>query len=503
MAQASVDIVIPVLNEERAIEGSLRRLAAYLSAECPYDWCITVVDNGSADRTWELANEYGLSDTRIRAFRLGRRGRGGALKAAWATSTADVVAYMDVDLSTDLGSLMPLLEPIVDGTADISIGSRLDPGAVIERSIQREVISRIYNIITRTFLGYSVRDAQCGFKAIRSNLARELIPHIEDNGWFFDTELLTIAWRQGCRIHEVPVHWVEDDDSRVRIMRTAVEDLRGIWRLFRSRNRPLVTRQAATSKDISGRAGSKAAAEELLPVDFDTYAAEYEAAVDQSVSFTGRNAAFFAERKVDILEAIVLPKVGPLHSLSVLDVGCGTGTTDRVLMPRVGGLHGVDISEEMLAKARINVPNADYAWYDGEKLPFTDGIFDAAIAICVLHHVPVSNRFKFVSEMVRVVRPGGVVAIFEHNPMNPLTRRAVNSCELDADAVLVPSREALDLLRESSESEPSLRHFLFSPLGGTAGRALDTSLQRLPLGGQYAAWVQRGSEGTEEHPSPS
>lgn len=496
MAQASVDIVIPVLNEERAIEGSLRTLAAYLSAECPYDWCITVVDNGSADRTWELANAYGLSDTRIRAFRLGRRGRGGALKAAWATSTADVVAYMDVDLSTDLESLMPLLEPIVDGTADISIGSRLDPGAVIERSLQREVISRIYNIITRTFLGYRVRDAQCGFKAMRSSLARELIPHIEDNGWFFDTELLTLAWRRGCRIHEVPVRWVEDDDSRVRIVQTAVDDLRGIWRLFRTRNRPLATSRVAASSD-SGHSGSSAA-EDVRAVDFDTYAAEYEAAVDQSVSFTGRNAAFFAERKVDILETIVLPDVGPLDTLSVLDVGCGTGTTDRALVPRVGSLHGVDISEEMLAKARINVPNADYSWYDGEKLPFGDGTFDAAVAICVLHHVPVSNRFKFVSEMVRVVRPGGVVAIFEHNPMNPLTRRAVNSCELDIDAVLVPSRGALELLGEASESEPCLRHFLFSPLGGTAGRAIDNGLRRLPLGGQYAAWVRPRPKVTQE-----
>jgi ubiquinone/menaquinone biosynthesis C-methylase UbiE len=160
-------------------------------------------------------------------------------------------------------------------------------------------------------------------------------------------------------------------------------------------------------------------------------------------------------------------------------------------MPRVGSLHGVDISEEMLAKARVNVPNAAYSWYDGDKLPFMDEIFDAAVAICVLHHVPISNRFKFVSEMVRVVRPGGVVAIFEHNPLNPLTRRAVNSCELDADAVLLSSREALELLHEGAESEPNLRHFLFSPLGGTAGRMLDNGLKRLPLGGQYAAWVQR------------
>ncbi len=494
MAQASVDITIPVLNEEKAIEGSLHTLAAYLTAECSYDWCITVVDNGSTDKTWQLANALASSDARIRAFRLGRRGRGGALKAAWSTSTADVVAYMDVDLSTDLASLRPLLEPIVDGKADVSIGSRLAPGAKIKRSVQREVISRIYNVITRQFLGYGVHDAQCGFKAVRSSVARDLIPQIEDNEWFFDTELLVLAWRRGLRINEVAVQWVEDNDSRVRIMRTAFDDLRGIWRLFRSRKVGPAAGQRALPADPEAYVSSKFATEEDRPVDFDTYAAGYEAAVDQSVSFTGRNAAFFAERKVDILESIVSPVVGPLRGLSVLDVGCGTGTTDRVLMPRVGRLQGVDISEEMLAKARINVPSAGYSWYDGEKVPFGDQTFDAVVAICVLHHVPISNRFKFVSEMVRVVRPGGVVAVFEHNPMNPLTRRAVNSCDLDVDAVLLPSRETIELLREAAEREPGLRHFLFSPLGGSAGRALDSGLQRLPLGGQYAAWVQRSPE---------
>ncbi len=234
MTNPSVDITIPVLNEERTIDSSLNRLASYLSAECPYDWHITVVDNGSTDRTWLLANSFAASNPRARAIRLDRRGRGGALKAAWSTSSADVVAYMDVDLSTGLESLQPLLEPIVQGETDISIGSRLAVGAHIERSLQREVISRIYNVIARSFLRYTVRDAQCGFKAIRSSLARDLIPQIEDDGWFFDTELLVLAWRNGLRINEVPVRWVEDDDSRVRIVRTALDDLRGIWRLFRS-----------------------------------------------------------------------------------------------------------------------------------------------------------------------------------------------------------------------------------------------------------------------------
>ena len=185
MTRSSVDITIPVLNEQRAIESTLRRLASYLSAECPYDWRITVVDNGSTDRTWSLASSFAAEHSHTRAIRLDRPGRGGALKEAWSTSNADVVAYMDVDLSTGLDSLRPLLEPIVEGKTDISIGSRLAPGSIIERSVPREFISRVYNIIARRFLRYSVRDAQCGFKAMRASVARGLIPRIEDNGWFF------------------------------------------------------------------------------------------------------------------------------------------------------------------------------------------------------------------------------------------------------------------------------------------------------------------------------
>jgi ubiquinone/menaquinone biosynthesis C-methylase UbiE len=228
-------------------------------------------------------------------------------------------------------------------------------------------------------------------------------------------------------------------------------------------------------------------------VEFDRYAKGYEDDVDRSVSFTGRNSAFYARRKVEILEEIVRRGPGPLEGLSLLDVGCGTGTTDQVLAPRVRSLHGVDISEEMLTKARLNVPEAQFSWYDGESLPFDDEKYDVVVAICVLHHVPVPLRRKVVSEMVRVSRHDGVVAVFEHNPYNPLTRHAVNTCELDRDAVLLPHRETVELLKQSADVEPEYRHYLFSPLGGATGYSLDRHLQRIPLGGQYAAWVRRST----------
>ncbi len=495
MTSSSVDITIPVLDEERTIVATLATLTSYLSTRCPYDWSITVADNGSTDQTFELASAFARVHTRTRVIRLAERGRGRALKEAWSTSTADVVAYMDVDLSTGLESLQPLVDPIVEGRCDICIGSRLAPGAETARSLQREVISRGYNVIARSSLGYGILDAQCGFKAMRASLARRLIPSIEDNGWFFDTELLVKAHRSGMRITEVPVRWVEDDDSRVRILRTAVDDLKGIVRLWRDGRRNPTGRAPGAGdgrRDSSDpTAAPTAAPAAARTAGFGAHAAGYEDAVDRSVSFTGRDAAFFARRKVEILEEIVRPGLGPLQGLSVLDVGCGTGTTGRVLLPRVRSLQGVDISEEMLAQARRNLPDAAFSCYDGETLPFADETFDVAVAVCVLHHVPVTKRFKVVTEMVRVTRPGGVIAVFEHNPYNPLTRHAVHSCDLDHDAVLLRCREALELLRASADAEPGRRHYLFSALGGAAGRSLDRHLQSIPLGGQYTAWVRR------------
>lgn len=253
LTRTSVDITIPVLNEAGSLVNSLTTLAAYLDTQCPYDWSITVADNGSTDETLELATAFAALNPRTRVIRLEERGRGRALKQSWSTSPAEVVAYMDVDLSTGLESLRPLLDPIVDGRCEVSIGSRLAPGAQIVRSFRREVISRIYNVIARAFLHYGIVDAQCGFKAIRSGLARELIPRIEDNGWFFDTELLALAHRSGARIIEVPVRWVEDDDSRVRIIETATDDLRGIWRIWLDGRRngpegPIESRQPPTTR---------------------------------------------------------------------------------------------------------------------------------------------------------------------------------------------------------------------------------------------------------------
>jgi putative flippase GtrA len=227
----AVEIVIPVRNEERDLGPSVRRLVAYLRDRFPFAARITIADNGSDDGTWEVATALEAEFGPVRAVRIERPGRGGALRSIWQASDADVYAYMDVDLSTDLNALLPLIAPLVSGHSDVAIGTRLAHGARVVRGPRREIISRCYNLLLHAALGTQFSDAQCGFKAIRADRAQALLPLTSDPGWFFDTELLVLAERAGLRIYEVPVDWIDDTDSRVHIVSTALADICGIIRL--------------------------------------------------------------------------------------------------------------------------------------------------------------------------------------------------------------------------------------------------------------------------------
>jgi glycosyltransferase involved in cell wall biosynthesis len=226
-----IDIVIPVYNEERDLGPSVRRLHDYLGSDFPFPAVITIADNASRDGTLAVAQGLANELTRVRVIHLDKKGRGRALRAAWLQSDARVVAYMDVDLSTDLKALLPLVAPLLSGHSDIAIGSRLARGSRVRRGLKREFISRCYMLVLRLALGAHFTDAQCGFKAVRTSVAKQLLPMVKDEAWFFDTELLILAQRAGLRIHEVPVDWTDDPDSRVAIMRTSIEDLRGVVRL--------------------------------------------------------------------------------------------------------------------------------------------------------------------------------------------------------------------------------------------------------------------------------
>ncbi|MCX4760132.1 glycosyltransferase [Streptomyces sp. NBC_01275] len=229
----TVEIVIPVYNEERALPGCLRTLHARLCDELPYPWRITVADNASVDCTLAVAEELADELPGVGVVHMERKGRGLALRTVWGTSDADIVVYMDVDLSTGLDGLLPLIAPLASGHSDLAVGSRLAPGARTVRGPRRELISRCYNALIRRTHGARFSDAQCGFKAARTDVLRPLLAKTQDDAWFFDTELLLLAEHNGLRIHEVPVDWVEDVDTRVDVVGTATDDLKGLWRMAR------------------------------------------------------------------------------------------------------------------------------------------------------------------------------------------------------------------------------------------------------------------------------
>jgi putative flippase GtrA len=229
-----LDVVVPVYNEEIDLEPCVRRLHAYLTGQFPYRFRITIADNASTDATPDVAGRLADDIPEVTSVRLTEKGRGRALKHVWTHSDAAVLAYMDVDLSTDLGALLPLVAPLISGHSYLAIGSRLARGSRVVRGAKREFISRSYNLILRGTLSARFSDAQCGFKAIRADVAGRLLPMVEDTGWFFDTEMLILAEKSGLRIHEVPVDWIDDPDSRVDIVSTAMADLRGIARLTRA-----------------------------------------------------------------------------------------------------------------------------------------------------------------------------------------------------------------------------------------------------------------------------
>jgi glycosyltransferase involved in cell wall biosynthesis len=274
-----LDVVIPVYNEQDDLEPCVRQLHAHLAGTFPYPFRITIADNASTDDTFPLAETLQAALPGVRALHLAEKGRGRALRTAWLQSDAPVLAYMDVDLSTDLTALLPLVAPLLSGHSDLAIGTRLARSARVVRGTKREFISRCYNILLRGTLRIRFSDAQCGFKALRREVAQQLLPMVEDNGWFFDTELLVLAERAGLRIAEVPVDWVDDPDSRVDIVATALADLRGVARLGRALAtgrlpvgavRAQLGRAPLTSASLAGQApglGGRAAVRAAPPLD--------------------------------------------------------------------------------------------------------------------------------------------------------------------------------------------------------------------------------------------
>ena len=227
----SVDVIIPVYNEEVGLPLCISILSPFLISRLPYSSNIVIVDNGSIDDTLVVAEELCKEYSNVRVVHLDLKGRGRALRQSWLDSNADIVVYMDVDLSTDLEALPDLVAAIADNGYHVSIGSRLMSGSRVVRSLKREIISRAYNFLIKLMFFTKFKDAQCGFKAISRDAAQELIPRIINQEWFFDTELLIISEKAGIPIKEIPVKWTDDPDSRVKVVSTAMEDVKGLLRM--------------------------------------------------------------------------------------------------------------------------------------------------------------------------------------------------------------------------------------------------------------------------------
>jgi glycosyltransferase involved in cell wall biosynthesis len=248
-------VTIPVFNEGAKLAESIRKLCIHIETRCAFDFEITIADNGSEDHTLAIATGLSRGYPNLRVVHLGLKGRGRALKQVWRESTADVLSYMDVDLSTDLSAFATLVQAVASSDFDLATGSRLLPASRTRQSGRREVISRVYNRLVKRLFQTRFSDAQCGFKAISRQAASCLLPIMEDTGWFFDTELLVVAERSGHRIFDLPVTWTEDADSRVRILTAAWADCRGLLRLRRdlARGRYAHLRRATATQRAEAR----------------------------------------------------------------------------------------------------------------------------------------------------------------------------------------------------------------------------------------------------------
>lgn len=249
-SQASIDVVIPVLNEAHVLARSVGTVRKYLSEKMPdYRWRVVIVDNGSKDGTDNVGRELAAQHPDVIFLHLDQRGRGRALRHAWMQSQADIVSYMDVDLSTNLDHLPEAAGALLKEGCDIAIGSRLMRGSRTRRSFKRGVISQLYNIFIKIVLWTRFSDAQCGFKVVTREVVEKIVPQIKDQSWFFDTEMLVLAEKQGYRIRDIPVVWNEDNDSRVKIISTAWEDIKGVFRL----RRVLWSREFAQAAVLHGK----------------------------------------------------------------------------------------------------------------------------------------------------------------------------------------------------------------------------------------------------------
>lgn len=368
-----VDIVLPVYNEERDLAKSVLKLRRFLHSRlASYRWHIVIVDNASSDTTSEIGQILADQFPDLTYRRLEERGRGRALRHAWQASSAEIVCYMDVDLSTDLESLGPLIASVTEEGYDLATGSRLIAGARVKRSFKREVLSRCYNLLLRGLLRVGFNDSQCGFKAMRRQVVEPLLTQVLDQAWFFDSELLIKAQWMGLRIKEIPVCWVEDPESRVKLWETSWNYIRSIARLRKER------RPQATHLGIVGFICSSPPVSDFI-----------------------RNVLAGGLRPIKqrIRQALVRAPQD-----RVLDVGCGSGIFSQLVKGRYIGID-TDCRFIEYARRRYGVPNrVQFECHPAAHVPYADQLFDQGLLINVMHHLPDDALHQALGELGRMTR---------------------------------------------------------------------------------------------------
>ncbi len=224
-----ISIILPVYNEEECLEKNTETVLKY-AKKFYENFEIVITDNASIDKTLDIAKKLSKKYKEIRYIHLDQKGRGRVLKKAWNESKADILAYSDIDLSTDIKAIKKLTDAIDQGY-DIATASRHSKQSQLDRTFKREILSKGYNFLLKLFLNTKISDAQCGFKAVNRRVVKEIIPLVKDNEWFFDTEMLILAERKGFRIKEIPVKWVEHAGSTVHIKKTVTDYLKSVFRL--------------------------------------------------------------------------------------------------------------------------------------------------------------------------------------------------------------------------------------------------------------------------------
>ena len=358
-----LEIVIPVYNEARQLAASVTALRAFLDTKFPLATVVTVVDNASTDDTWTIASGLASSLTGVQALHLDQKGRGRALRAAWMASRAQVVAYMDVDLATGLEALLPLVAPLLSGHSDVAIGTRLAPGAHVVRGARREIISRSYNLLLKIALSNSCSDAQCGFKALRREAVELVLPLVDDQAWFFDTEVLITAQRLGLRVHEVPVDWVDDLDSRVAVATTAWLDVCGVARMMMpaSRHRAAWARRLLPLASVpASQAASQPASQPVPPLSADiaTSAADNDGSVPDGDVFADELLRFAGVGLVSTLAYVVLfvllePRMDTYAANAIALIGCTLGNTAAHRGMAGTARHGLDRRHRIVVGAAL------------------------------------------------------------------------------------------------------------------------------------------------------